>query len=218
MRVVAVGRVSKYEGRNPTYRATWVYRDFFQGTAGAVVNRYGERPYEPLPLLRNLRLMPPVFFADISLVVNDNVAKQLSQAKNVDLSPCVWEGIYDHPVDEAGVREMLRRFSPLLDDHGIWLQSQYRPPTNPESLPQYFEVIAPRLAKLQSQFVSTAKLELPSPMYETLEPLEVCAALFQEYPIVKATPYYLFTDAVFEAIREHVSDEELFVVRSFDIG
>jgi hypothetical protein len=215
---VQVYAVSDIPSGTGGYKSTWAYREYFHGAAGAVVNRYGERPYTPLPLIRNVRLMPEVFFAGISLVVGAGVADRLSRFDSVDLNSCEWESVYDQPIDEQGVQSMYQRFSAIGEDYGQWLETQLTPLIANVLSNRYFEVIVPRLEILAPRFPRHVQFELASPIYQKLPPLWTCAALHRIYPVVKVSPHYLFETAAFEVIEPFVRERELFTVQCIDIS
>lgn len=210
--------ITGYAEKRTTYRSTWPYHDFFHGDCGPVVNRYGERPYKPLPLIRNANLMPNVFFGGISMVVSEGIARDLGRFDSVDLAPCVWGGVYDLPTDEATVRSLIERFSAFTDEFGEWLNKQTKRPDPKRPLGSYYEVLAPRLESLSELFQCDTLLELPSVPYEKIPPIPTCAKLHELYPMIKRTPYYFCTQPVFQVIEPHVQDTELFRVRRFDLA
>jgi hypothetical protein len=214
MRVFAV---SDIRDSSVTFRGTWVYRDFFHGDAGAVVNRYGHRPYQSLPLRRNTVLLPPVFFAGISLVVNESIAHELACLDSIDVNPCSWEGVYEYPVDATSVTNLMQRFSPLDDEHGDWIQGRLRPPYPAVEQIKYYEVICPLLVNLQLSFQCDREFKLPSPAYGQSPLLRTTHRLHALYPVVKFTPYLLLLDSAFRTIEKHVQDSELFTVRCLDV-
>jgi hypothetical protein len=93
--------------RNTNYRATWVYHDLFHGGCAPVANRYGEEPYRPIRLRRNVRLIPRVFFPSVFLVAEQSIARRLAEYPHVDLNPCVWDAVYDYPISEDSVLSLL---------------------------------------------------------------------------------------------------------------
>jgi hypothetical protein len=200
-----------------SYCAKWPYLEFFHGRAGGVANRYGEKPYRPLPLRRNKRLMPPVFFASISLVVREEIAQQLALFDSVDLNPCKWEKVYDYPADEQGVDELCRQFSIIDDSFTDWLEERYREPDAEVQKVRYFEVMVPRFETVRSAFQCSNPLDLPSPPYETLEPTTTDSKLHKLYPVLTYVQYYLMTSRAFRIMEPHVKDPELFGVYEVDL-
>src|SRR4051812_47767766 len=103
------------------YKQLWPYGELFHGDGGlvsskAVVNRYGHRPYDPFPVVRNIRVLPEVFFASISMLVGANVAKQLKGTPHLELNCCMWESVYDLALDEKSVRNLYEQFSVFTED------------------------------------------------------------------------------------------------------
>src|SRR4051794_1256716 len=109
------------------YKQTWTYREMFHGDAGGLsstseVNRYGHRPHASFPLVRNIRILPEVFFAGISMIVGARAAEQLAQMPHVELNQCHWDSFYDLPMDETSIRNLYARFSVFTEDFSEWLR------------------------------------------------------------------------------------------------
>ena len=200
------------------YRATWVYREYYHGSAGAVINRYEEAPYEPLPLIRNVRLMPEVFFADISLVVSEKVAGQLNHFHGVRLNPCRWEKVYDLPVDESHVWQMYNRFSVFTEEYRNWLEQQYVTPSRDLGNVRYFEVLAPRFDVVKPRRGALVEFSLPHAPGQVLPPFQTLAGLHRVYPMLKATSYYFCDEQVYRVLQPHVQEPEQFTTREIEVG
>jgi hypothetical protein len=204
------------------YKQTWPYRELFHGDAGglsskAVVNRYEHQPYEPLPLVRNIRVLPEVFFAGISLIVGERVAKELKRMPHLGLNRCQWDSVYDLPMDEESIRNLYTRFSAFTEDLTEWLRSRLTIAPSQVRRIEYFELIAPRLEKISAHFSLTTQFELPSPAYEKLPSLATSREIHVLYPVVKLTPYYIFAEAAYAAVRDYVTDSDLFGVVPIEV-
>lgn len=217
MKVYAVTRITEVRSQNDrSYRFTWPYREAFHGKDGCVVNRYGELPYQPLPIIRNLRIMPPVCFPSIKMIVNDAIAGQLDKLNGVHLNKCVWQSVYDYPVDELAAHGLADRFSVFDDGYDKWLDRLLQAPSPEMHLPTYYELLAPSHESLQKDFLCDSVLELP-PAYGEISRVHTNSLLHSRFPVTRVAPYYLFSDAAWRAMAPHVTDSDLFTVRSFDL-
>ena len=216
MRIYAISS-RRPKGGPMTYRNLWPYRDFFHGgDSPAAINRYGERPYKPLHLVRNVRLMPPVFFPTIYMVVSEQVAAGLRGFERVDLVPCVWEKVYDYPVDEQHVTELYNNLSHMNEDFSEWVEKRVRLPGPGLNDVKYFAVIAPQLEKLTGQFECKIKLELPrTPGHDGSAMTSF--GLHKDYPIVQFGSHYLCTDPVYQVLEPYVADPDMFGRYCFDV-
>jgi hypothetical protein len=202
--------------RGTSHRARWAYHELFHGQAGGVVNRYGERPYRPLPLVRNVNLVPPVFMPGAALVVDAAIGQLMAAFENVDVAPCVWESVYDDAVDAAATEDILGRFSWLTEDYGDCVRSRLRSPRTGERLPERFQIIAPFLDAVRAPFACDASLDIPSE-FEDLPPTVTAAALHARYPVVRVETHFVFRADAFRVIEAHVGDRAVFTVLSFDL-
>lgn len=198
------------------YRWTWPYREFFHGDYDPVINRYGEKPYKPLQLIRNVRLMPAVFFPCTHVVVSERVAGALAALAHIDLNPCEWYKVYDHPVDERAVVEMYTRFSAFSDSSSEWLKKRMHPPGPGLCAFRYFEPVVPVLPDVAGEVDAKTHLELPSP-YSDDTGFVTCAELHQRYPLVYAGLYYLCTEEVFRILKPHVNDPAMFSLYTVEV-
>lgn len=218
MKVYALAHNFSVRNTNPvkSHRRTWAYREMFHGSSTATVNRYGERPYQPRGLRHNIRILPPVFFPGISMVVNEENARDLKWVAGVDLNACSWESLYDLPVDEDAMWAMVSEFSAFDDSFSFWLARVSRPPRRGEQLPQFREVIAHPHAPLQKHFATNRTLHFPFTIEET-EPVETCVELHQKYPITRHPPFYLIAESVFSRLARDVADEDLFTLVEYSV-
>jgi hypothetical protein len=203
-----------------SYRSTWAYRESFHGfatLADPVSNLHGRRPYRPRPIVRNARLMPPVFFFSISLVVNEEVGRELARFDGVDLSPCKWQAVCDLPVDERGVTEMVERFDILNDGFSQWLEGRLRPPDARTARTVYLEVVAPAIETLAGSFACDRQVHVPEVVSAKPRLVPTCARIHELHPVVKAAPAYLLAQPAYSVLEPHVADPELFTVESFDL-
>lgn len=200
------------------YKGSWVYRDFFHGECAPVVLRYGERPYKPIRLIRNVRLMPAAFFPTIYLAVNPALRDQLAAFPHVDFAPCTWHQVYNWPVDEQGVRDLETRFSILTEDFGEWLQTQLEEPAESLRRVEYFGVVVPLLNKVASRFTCRPQFELPHLIGQRLPPVATCTAVHREYPLIKMDRYYIFSEPVFRVLEPHVSNPYQFRVYEREVA
>jgi hypothetical protein len=213
-----VHAISSVKDSDEGLAATWVYRESFHANLTLVRNRYGERPYKPLQLIRNIALNPPVFFAGISLIVRADIADVLQRFDGVDASPCTWEGIYSQPVDELSLRTLMQEFSPLDERYGQMIRDSLRKPDSTFDARQYVEVIVPRHEELAHSFDNDVELLLPSPSYKRMPPIPTCKKLHQLYPATRAVPYYLVNDAIYSVLKPYVETPQLFTVRHFPVA
>jgi hypothetical protein len=217
MRIYAVTNHNSIPGPKG-YPNLWPYDVFFHGGSRHDMNWYGERPYDSPELVRNIRLMPPIFFAGISMAVNAPVADQLRSFNFIDLQPCKWKKIYDYPIDEQHVRDLMARFSILPDGFEEWLETLMEAPDERVRDIAYFQVIVPLLERISSEFTCDVEIKLPDPAYDEIPPVRTCIALHNKFPIVRIPPYYLATEAVFHVLSPNMSDKAMFRVHPFDIG
>jgi hypothetical protein len=155
-------------------------------------DRYGQKPYQPLQLIRNVRITPRVFYTGLSLIVDGDIATQIASLNCVDLNQCIWKQEYDWPIDEQSVWELYHKISAILeDDYQAWFEAQLRPPSQAMQEMGYFQLIAPLLVEVQSSFDCQSLIELPNLYSEKIPPLPTCAALHKQHPVMKHRGYYL---------------------------
>lgn len=198
------------------YRQAWPYREFFHGTSEPLINRYGERPYKTFQLIRNVRLMPPVLIASIHMVVSEQVAGGLRALKHIDLNPCVWEKVYDYPVDQQHIVDLYTRFSALSDDFGDWLEEQMHPPGPGLSGIKYFELVVPLLQNVADEFDCRTGLELPD-FDEGDSPVMTCSELHERYPVISTPSYYVCTEPAYRILKPHVNDPAMFSLYTIEV-
>lgn len=219
MRIFSVSEIVdlKATGVQQSPRFNWPFREFFHGADRPVANIFGKRPYKPLPLIRNVRLMPQVFFPSVRMVAGRGVAEGLARFDGVDLNNCTWDAIYDLPIDEASMLRLRERFSVLGSEYGDWLETQLATPPAAVQLPDYFEIITPAHQQVAAAFQCLDAIDLPSPAYERLPTIHTCAKLHELYPVVTVLPHYLFSEESWPVVQPHVNDLDLFTVRSFEL-
>jgi hypothetical protein len=217
MKIYAVAAHDRTK-KPPGYRSTWAYQELFHGISDPrISNRYGEKPYRKCRLIKNISILPKVFFADISMAVNAEVAMRLKFFSGVDLAPYEWEAVFKYPLDEAHITELLERFSVLTEDFAEWQKTLYRKPKPGEIKEDYYQVLAPRFASVVGEFMPNDSIELPGAVYESFRPLRTSQALHEKYPMVKALPYYLCSQAVFDTIAPDVSDPASFKIYEVEV-
>ena len=215
MRIHAITS-NNHQGGPNNYQNSWAYGELFHGDAGPS-SLYGKRPYQPLMLTRNVHILPAVFIPITSMVVNADIAEKRKRMNGIDLSRCKWGDVYDYPMDEEHIRDLLEHFSPIDDDFHEWIESKKRRPDAKLREDQYFEVIAPPLEALGKEFDCHCEIKLPNPSYMQLERTTTCSALHEKYPLVELTPYYLCADSAYELFAPHVEGKAVFRVNSLEI-
>jgi len=191
---------------------------FFHGDAEPVINRYGERPYRALPLIRNVRLMPEVFVASISLIVSSMISDRLRDLSNVDLVPCTWGKVYDYPVDPAHVNELVSQVPVFGADINDWLEPRLRPPDTEIITQRYCEVVVPVFTSISEMFVRGTSFDLPPPFAEPQERIITSRELHERYPIVECGRSFICAESVYRILEQYVSDEYLFRILPLDLG
>ncbi|HEY8749846.1 MAG TPA: hypothetical protein VIM11_17820 [Tepidisphaeraceae bacterium] len=152
------------------------------------------------------------------MVVNADIAEELKELNAIDVNRCKWGDVYDYPMDEEHIRDLLAHFSPIADDFHEWIESKKRrPDVKLREHHQFFEVIAPPLGELGEEFDCNYEIKLPNPSYMQLEPATTCSALHEKYPLVELTPYYLCADSAYGLVAPHVEGKEVFRVYSLEI-
>lgn len=220
MRLFALSRC--YETvPEPTYRNTWVYQNFFHGGQDvAALNLYRQGPYEERRLVRNVALTPEVFFVPGALVVGPSVARALRGLPHVDLVPVRVGRVYEHPIDEGSIQALLADNSPLGDDFYQWVdRAVVAYGRRPRPAYDLHEVVVPRLMMLAPAAGGGPEIVLPNPVADG-EPHvggPTDTSVHERHPVVKAYPYYVFTERAFEPLRPHVSDPECFTVIEIEI-
>jgi cell fate (sporulation/competence/biofilm development) regulator YlbF (YheA/YmcA/DUF963 family) len=218
MKIYALARYSRVQlAAGVGYRYTWPYRTFFHRDHDPpVINRYGERPYKSLHLVRNVRLMPPVFITGVHIVLAEHLAGRLGVFNHVDLNPCVWENVYDYPVDEQHIVDLYNRFSALTEDFGEWLKERMHPPGPGLTGIKYLEMIVPVIQDVAQEFDCRTKLELPD-FDEDESPVMTCAELHGRYAIVKVDSYYLCTEPAYRLLKPYVNDPAMFSLYTIEV-
>ncbi len=179
--------------------STWLYRDLYHAEYMGKRNRYGDLPYEPIRLIKNLSLMPPVVIANTRLIVSSELAARLPLGPGVDVCRCVYEFCYWHAADAQSVSTLLEELSPMNDDFAQW-RARHQVPSPPNC--EYSEVIAIPIPQHHAA-EPVYRLSLPPPSYSP-KPIEITLAhrAAEAYPIIEAIPYYLLRDDAFDALVE----------------
>ncbi len=196
-----------------TYRSLWAYRSSFHAELRARANYWGRTPYRANKLIKNIAILPPVFFAYNTLIVEETVANELVRFGGVDVVPVGWRDVYEFPIDEASIRQ-LHQENPWDGDVGLWVDQQLvSPPLWLKDL-RYYEVVVPRSRDVVTASSQSISVEAPHPHSRSQKiNAELTPELPRCYPMLEVDwSVYACERQLFQCLRPHTSDRELFLV------
>lgn len=220
MIVYGVRNANKVE-TSGDYRELYVYQEFFHGNLPPQgQNEYGERPYKPLRLIRNLACQPVIMFPMIMMVMEKGAAERTGVVRHADFCPVVLDRVYHHPTDQAAVESVFQQCSAFDDSFTKWRDARSRAPTARETAAfDYLEVIVPNVASLRKTF-QDVEPHVPVPLTSgcgPMRPMTTSAAVHERVKIVEWGGAFWMGEELFERIRPYLNEPHVYAIYRMDL-
>jgi hypothetical protein len=204
-------------GKAMTLRSTWAYDGLFHGSLWGKTNHFRLREYTPNNITRIKSCTPPVVMP-FELVVAATVAPHLHAIAEIDLVKCEWNEWIDADLSDETITHLISTYSPLLDDgYNDWIDERTHSFGENESRPTtYYELVIPYLfnndtpEQLENPFELIFAATPSKRVYSSVD-------MHRRYSIFSVGNYKLMDESVFDILREHFADAEVFDVHEFEV-
>jgi hypothetical protein len=171
-------------------------------------NNLFEGPVRPLRLKKNTYGIADVLKPHRNLVVSERVKQRLGDLPNVQFAPVEFTVLFSLPYRvsdwspfEGDYHEVMERLNSIPDD-----------PRLHESVPEFYEVIAPRHEKVAPRFSSSDSI-IQSPLDGRPLSVAVSRSMLEEFPVLWTREGIMLSAIAFDRLRDAI-DPVFFICSS----